>query len=286
MNDPASACLDRLLRVQTYIRAHLDQPLDLDTLADIACLSRFHWHRVYRAMTGETVTGTVRRLRLERAARALAMTQAVMDAVAAQAGYGDATAFTRAFSSAYGLSPAAFRARGPHSELIHAKKENNAMSFPVEIRDVPLRPALCLAHKGAYHQIGATFDRLYVHLGATGLIGQTLGPFGVYFDDPQAVGEADLRAFACAAVRDGALRHPVAEMQEWGGGTHAVLTYRGPYSTMQPAYDWLFGTWLPQSGRTPRDGPVLEINLNTPMDTAPGDLLTEICLPLEDEIGA
>ena len=49
---------------------------------------------------------------------------------------------------------------------------------------------------------------------------------------------------------------------------------------MKPAYEWLYGTWLPQSGRDPGDAPCLEEYLNSPRDTAPTELLSDIYLPL------
>jgi AraC-like DNA-binding protein len=52
----------RLNRVLDHIHDHLDEPLDIDRLAEIACLSPYHWHRIYQAMHGETVAATVRRL--------------------------------------------------------------------------------------------------------------------------------------------------------------------------------------------------------------------------------
>jgi AraC family transcriptional regulator len=61
----------RLLRVLAYIYDHLDGDLSLDRLSDVACMSRFHWHRVFRAMTGETPAEAARRLRLIKAANAL-----------------------------------------------------------------------------------------------------------------------------------------------------------------------------------------------------------------------
>ena len=54
----------RILRVLTHIQAHLDEPLDLEELARVACFSSFHFHRVFAAMTGETIADHVRRLRL------------------------------------------------------------------------------------------------------------------------------------------------------------------------------------------------------------------------------
>src|SRR5262245_31013102 len=58
----------RMRRVIEHVYDHLDQPLDLNALAEVAHLSPHHWHRVYHAMCGETLAQTVKRLRLHRAA--------------------------------------------------------------------------------------------------------------------------------------------------------------------------------------------------------------------------
>lgn len=274
--------LDRIGRVQEHIYTHLDADLDLDTLADLAALSRFHWHRIYRAITGETVAQTVRRLRLARAASQLVGTHMPLARIATHAGYTSQAAFTRAFAAAYGKPPAEFRERGEHIELVRATEEKNAMAFPIDIRELPVRPALGLVHEGAYNQIGRTFDKLFLALQADNLMPHVRGIFGRYVDDPEQVPTEKLRSHACVFVDQAGLATGSLEHLAAGGGTYAVLTYKGPYAAMQPAYDWLFGTWLPQSGKTARDEPVLEINLNTPLNTAPADLLTEICLPIAD----
>lgn len=273
---------DRIERVRAHIRDHLDEPLDLDTLADVACLSRFHWTRIYQAMTGESPVDTVRRLRLERAARELANGETDLHRMAIRSGYTSQSAFTRAFANAFGKPPATFRSSGLHAELATAIKEQNVMAFPIDLRTIPARPAIGLEHRGPYHGIGATFELLFSQLARANLAEQVVGVFGRYVDDPKLVAPVDLRSHACAF-----LRHPVTapaplESFEAGGGLHAVLTYKGPYSAMQPAYDWLFGVWLPKSGHIPRDAPCLEVNLNTPDKTPQQDLLTEICLPVEE----
>ena len=102
---------------------------------------------------------------------------------------------------------------------------------------------------------------------------------GVYYDSPGAVAEADLRSHAGVELAHGPIETPLEEIT-LPAGRHAVLTFRGPYAGLPAAYDQLFGTWLPASGETPADSPVFEVYLNTPMDTAPEDLLTEICLAL------
>ena len=97
---------DRLNRVTAYIYDHLDDDIDLNRLADVACLSPYHWHRVYRAVTGETIAATVKRLRLHRAAGYLAHTSMPVAEIAVRSGYTNLQSFTRIFSAAYGCRPA------------------------------------------------------------------------------------------------------------------------------------------------------------------------------------
>jgi AraC family transcriptional regulator len=52
---------------------------------------------------------------------------------------------------------------------------------------------------------------------------------------------------------------------------------------MKPVYDWLFGDWLVQSGREAADAPVFEDYLNSPRDTPPTELRTDIHPPLRPE---
>ena len=89
---------ERLLRVLAHIHDHLDGDLSLDALADVACMSRFHWHRVFRAMTGETLADVVRRIRLSRAANALVREDRPIEEIAARYGYSGPAGFSRAFA--------------------------------------------------------------------------------------------------------------------------------------------------------------------------------------------
>ncbi len=67
----------RINRVQDYIQANLGRELSLGELARVACFSLFHFHRIYGAMTGETLGDFIRRKRLEKAAGLLLTEQSV-----------------------------------------------------------------------------------------------------------------------------------------------------------------------------------------------------------------
>ncbi|MDN7852764.1 hypothetical protein QZM73_28100 [Burkholderia seminalis] len=69
-------------RVHETILAHLDGPLDLNRLAEVACLSPYHWQRVYRALYGESIVLTIRRMRIVRASADLVCTARPIDEIA------------------------------------------------------------------------------------------------------------------------------------------------------------------------------------------------------------
>lgn len=271
----------RIGRVVDYLHDHLEDELNLDLLADVAAMSRWHWHRVYTAMQGESVVATVRRLRLARAADRLANSETDIAEIARRAGYTTPEAFGRAFKQSYGLAPGTYREGGSHQLFKQANRSSDAAGFPVEIVTLPVMRCIGVPHRGPYMQISRAFERLFTKAGPTGLISRKSQMIGVYYDDPDA-GEAEaLRSMACLAI---GVETPVPEGFETldlVGGTYARLSYRGPYADMRDAYRWLMGVWLPASGLEAANGPMLEDYLNSPADTAPPDLRTNIFLPIE-----
>jgi len=268
----------RILRVLGYIHDNPDGDLSLDNLAEVAAMSRFHWHRVFHAMTGETCAQAVRRLRLYRAARWLAHKDWPIAEVAAKVGYPNVNSFSRSFQEEYGLTPARFRKEGHPGPLKNSIIKGKNKMFEIEIKDAPERHFLAVAHKGPYYEISKSFDKLFSH--APSFNGRIKGTAAVYYDDPNLVAEADLSSHACVWTDEGVATPDGLESLTISSGSHAVLTYKGPYDTIKTAYDHLFGHWLPQSGREPADAPCYELYLNNPMQTKPEDLLTEIYLPL------
>ena len=271
---------ERLNRVTSFIYDHLDDDIDLDRLAAVACLSPFHWHRVYHALHGETLAVTVKRLRLHRAAGFLAQTAMPIGEIATRSRYASLSSFTRAFSEAYGMPPAEYRQNGTHARFRASAAEASPEAFGLAIKTVPAVAAVGVDHVGSYMQISRAFDQLYAWLGARALLRPGMRSLAVYFDDPFAVDEERLRSRACVVDAEPCVLEPPLRSTEIRGGRYAVLRHQGPYATMRAAYQWLYGTWLPRSGEEAADAPIFEEYLNSPRDTAPADLLTDICLPL------
>lgn len=100
---------ERLNRVLIYIQENIDKPLPLDALANIACFSPFHFHRLFAAYVGETLNDYIRRTRLEWAAMKLRQTERAITDIALTCGYETPAAFTKAFSQNFGKNPTEFR---------------------------------------------------------------------------------------------------------------------------------------------------------------------------------
>lgn len=271
----------RMDRVITYVFDHLDDPLDLTQLAEIACLSPYHWHRIYHAMRGETIAATVRRLRLSRATAWLTHTDMPIAEIAAKSGLGGVESFTRQFRAAYGMPPAKYRREGSHRRFDAATRKENAAMYEIAIRTLEPITAASVAHRGSYMEIGRAFEQLFGTLAARNLLAPGIRMMGIFYDDVAALPEAALRSRAAVIGPVPVPAEAPLEPVTIAGGDYAVLRHKGPYADMKAAYEWLYGTWLPQSGREPGDAPCLEEYLNSPRDTKPAELISDIYLPLK-----
>jgi AraC family transcriptional regulator len=274
---------DRIDRVNATIRTDLTGDLSLDRLADVAALSRFHFHRVYVAMQGETVAEAVRRARLNHAAALVVGTTMPLGRIGAVCGYPDPDSLSRAFRSAFGATPSALRRGGVLPQPLLPKDQGNFPMHPVTIETWPDRVAACLPHTGPYTAIGATFGRLNADIRQGRLAADPAAGFiGIYHDDPQSVPASALRAHAGVFVVPGTHLPDKFDRLQVPGGRHAVLTLKGGFEGIAAAWSWLYGVWLPQSGEEPGDRAPFEIYPDDVTTTPPAEVRTLICVPLRD----
>jgi len=192
---------DRLNRVTEYIYDHLDDDIDLYRLAEIACLSPYHWHRIYAAIRGETIANTVKRVRLHRAAGYIAQTSMRVEDVAKRSGYPNLQSFNRIFKSVYGMPPVQYRKRGSHTQFHPLSSiEGATKMYDMKIENLPSMQVSTVDHKGSYMQISKGFEQLMGWLGARALINNDTRMFGIFYDDVELVPQQILRSKAAATI--------------------------------------------------------------------------------------
>jgi AraC family transcriptional regulator len=270
----------RLERAAALLSERLDNPPSLEELAKAAAVSPFHFHRIWRALTGETVRQTLLRLRLEVSRELLQTKNANVTETALAVGFGTPQSFARAFRRHTGMTPSEQRAQATSTDHV----SNHDMKVKIEQRGEIM--VVALRRQGsAYADLNATFGAVWAWAEATNTLKDLGGIFGIPLDDPESVPEVELRYDACLAL--GVATAP-APFRVFGlpAGDYVRVRHAGSYDDLEPKTQYLVGEWLPASGREPADFPAFHQFLNDPDHTPVSELLTDVHLPLRSEVGA
>lgn len=116
----------RITRVFDYIDENLEANLSLSKISAIAYFSPFHFHRVFKFVTGETLNEYITRRRIEKSALGLLHKSITTTEIAHQLGFSDNSSFSRTFKKYYGVSPTEFKKQNPnrHSKIRQLQSKN------------------------------------------------------------------------------------------------------------------------------------------------------------------
>lgn len=289
----------RMHAVLRHIDQHLDQPLDLSTLAQVAHFSPFHFHRLFAAWMGETLGDYLRRRRVEIAAmRLAAQPRLPLLPLALAVGFGSQEAFSRAFKARFGQSPSAWRrtrGRGPdlqNSNLDQARPlaalQHGGFITPatepvmkVQLQQRPEVRVAYLRHLGPYGPTVSDFwqQQVYPWLARHGWLEQPR--YGISHDDPGITAPNQCRYDACVELPPGF--QPPRELlcTTLPSGRYAELAFFGPVEELQQAWDRLLRDWLPGSGWQLGTEPCFEYYpANARFDPVSGAFECRICIPV------
>jgi AraC family transcriptional regulator len=286
---------ERMLKVFTYIQQHLDEDVRLETLAEEACFSPYHFHRIFHGLVGESVKEHIRRIKLERAAARLKQTDWQIIQIALEAGYEAHEAFSRAFRQMFKMSPTQYRAANqPFSASpanVHYHPDGRIIKFnpwkketqPVKAEIVELQPVKVafVRHVGPYDQCGKAWEKLCTWAGPKGYFQPGVRFIGLCYDDPDVTPPDKIRYDACITVDDSCKPDGQIGIQTIAGGLYARTIHEGSYKKLSQTYAALCGRWIPQNGCEIRSLPGFEVYLNDPNSTPENELLTDVHVPVE-----
>ena len=273
--------IQRINKVVAYINNHLDETLDLKTLANEAALSDFHFHRIFKALKGEAIGGYITRLRLEATARLLRYTALTIEEIAFNIGYETPASLSKAFKKQYGISPTEYRT---NKDTYIMKKEiinpDLALKTP---KIVTLEPKnlIYVALIGAYGSLdyGKAYEQLWAVIKAQKLFTKGIESICISYDDPKITEGSLQRSDVCLAIHKPATPQEEVSCKTLAGGKYAVFFYQGSYENLSQVYDTAV-RWVIDHQYTLREEPFFEKYLNDARRTPKEKLKTEIYIPI------
>jgi AraC family transcriptional regulator len=245
-----------------YIEAHLDRALSPAEVAAHAGISAWHYQRIFKALTRETLMTYIRSRRFAHALDLLATTDARILDIALGAGFETQETFTRAFKKAFAVTPASYRRRHQALPFLRKVRFDTAYLAHLHAR-VSLEPELW--ERPATAMVGLR-TRFFGVESEKNNLARKIPPlwaaflprmaevadrrpgtgFGVVRQHPdqpeELVYDAAVEVTGAAAVPPGMVR------LELPAATYAAFTHRGPVADLDRTVNYIYGSWLLGSG--------------------------------------
>lgn len=275
--------IERMKNILHFIECNLDYDIDCQKLAELACYSKFHFHRLFKAYVGESVYAFRKRLLLERASKHLQHSNEAISEIAYKCGYDNQASFNKAFRKKFSLNPGDIR-----RQMISIKNEsyfseewiNNMKPEIVDLIDIAV---ISVRSCGNYEKAACdAWSQLMSFAYANKLMNKNVRMFGISYDNPNMTEPNLVRYDACLDISTDINLSNNIRKQVITGGKYAKFIHTGSYDNFKDTYAYIFSEWLPSSNYKLRDVPCFDIYLNRdPRRTKKENLKTEIYIPIE-----
>ncbi|OHD12093.1 MAG: hypothetical protein A2086_04560 [Spirochaetes bacterium GWD1_27_9] len=306
----------RINKVIDYIEKNLANEFSLEELANIACFSKFHFHRIFFSMVGETLFQFIQRLRLEKSAFLLTnLLDVSITDIAYQCGFSNSSSFAKAFKEYFKISATEWRKTQSNLSKVNSnlsktqsnyikdfllssvyiEYKNNSTIWRitmdnknqiVEVKDLPEISLAYVRHTGPYKGDAKLFESLFQKLfkwaAPRNLINfPETKSIIIYHDNPEITEENKLRTSVCITVPIKTEVSGEIGRMEIPAGKYALARFELLTNEFQEAWNWVYGIWLPQSGYQPDDRPCFEMYLNDSKDHPQNKFVVDICIPVK-----
>ena len=234
-------------QIEVEIQENLGRRTGLGTLSNRSGYSPFHFHRVFSKAVGERPKEYVLRLRLERAAYLLAVTDERVLTIALDVGFSSHETFSRGFKRRFGLSPILYRSRAKKAQEERLARNaaftgDGCVLSRVWFGTLPRARLLAIRRVGAYTDVTTPFgerDRLWTTIAhrarEVGAVCEP-APWVIPYDDPTVTPGPKQRLDACLRATGPVIPSPPVKVLDFAGGRYGGVEHVGPHETLDQAY--------------------------------------------------
>ena len=267
-----------------FVESHFASEITLDSIANVAGVSRYHLTRAFGDVTGHSIMRYVRGRRLTEAARVLAGGATDILAVALDAGYGSHEAFTRAFREQFDVTPETIRRQAHLGGIKLLEPLKMEETIRTSMPAVRFENGQVLLVAGIVHRytcetsagIPSQWQRLMPHIGSIpGQVGHAT--FGVRWNTDE---EGNFDYLCGVQVSDFSMLPQEFARVRIPAQKYAVFSHREHISTIRSTWTTVWNTWLPESGHELVDAPDFE-RYGAEFDPRTGHGGLEIWVPIK-----
>lgn len=292
----------RINKVLHYINENYNQKMNLAKLAEESCFSPFHFHRIFTSIVNETPNNYINRIKIEKAAYFLKYhLELPITEIALNCGFESSAAFARSFKNHFKVSASQWREinskncktdsniseelKSPDNYFVDVNLLNSQKKLEyemyIEVREMPeMTLAYVVHHEGYNEKIEKAFDKLCTWAGPRGLLAGDVKIIGISWDNPEITPKDKCRYYACITVPEKTEVSGEVSLYKIPACRCIVSKFQGEDKGINPQYNYLYETHLPQSGYQPADIPAFEIYYKDPNDEPVGQFDMDICVPV------
>jgi len=265
-----------------YIYKNISQDISLEELAKLSSLSKYHFHRIFKEESKNTIFFELRSIRLQKAANLLITNKysSILE-IANACGYSSHSSFIKVFKKMFFYSPKEWRKEKykEYSASLLKKFQNNKNFEKLEVKISVSSAILCtyLRHKGYTNDISKTWEKLNAIAYENNIT--KYRQIAIYHDNPAIIPLKDCSYVACIEI----LEHEKNKLSTFiiEESLCAIFSFKGVYGDILNFIRYVYHFWLPNSGYEAKTKPAFSIFKKNHFTSLQKEFDLEFYLPIK-----
>lgn len=254
---------ERIEKAIDYIESNLREKIVLDDIAKEACLSKYHFHRLFSSIVGETIGDYIRKRRLTEASKLLVSHSNKTSEIAFEFQFESQQSFSRSFKNHFGISPGQYRKQSLCRLMYERQKITKQrlkhlgkITMEPVIKDIKEMKIVGMEKTTTLNTSYIDIPKLWEEFCSRMHEIENIADKKVYYeirkpdmnfsmDDFSETSEfteiAGLEVTSVVEIPEGMINVNIP------AGKYAVFTHKGSPINLRQTYEYIWGTWLPNS---------------------------------------
>ncbi len=253
--------LIRINKAIDYIEENLDKKITTKELAQVSAFSEFHFHRIFKAVTNETVNQYIKRVKMGKSHRKIVTSRSPITTIAFDYGYNSSANFTRDFREYFKDSPLAVRKSYKYFDKYLNNTLINGLKLKYEgLKEVPSFEVIYIRVHTGYNpvEIQRAFGELLNLLKVNKIKFSNVTSYGIGYDDPDFTPQDKCRYDACISIKNQKIDTGNLNIKKIEPGLCSVYLFEGRSADFAIAWDFIINTWMNSNIYKPGGSPHFE----------------------------